>query len=61
MARDELGYVVKVNSPMALSRAEKQPLVTDRLRSNWSSGTNPIPALASLKNLLTGDIYASNQ
>jgi putative protease len=56
IARDDLGYVVKVDSSMVLSRAEKQPLVTERLREQLGRlGRTPF-RLASLKNLLTGDV-----
>jgi putative protease len=56
IARDELGHFVKVTSFMALSRAEKHPLVTERLREHLGRlGRSPF-RLGDLKNLLEGEV-----
>lgn len=56
IARDELGHVVHLDSLMPLARAQKQPLVTERLREQLGRlGGTPFQ-LGELKNLLTGEV-----
>jgi len=56
IARDELGHVVHLDSLMPLTRAQKQPLATERLREQLGRlGGTPFK-LGELKNLLAGDV-----
>ena len=56
IARDELGHVVRLDSAMPLARAEKQPLVTARLRDQLGRlGGTPFK-LGELQNLLAGEV-----
>jgi U32 family peptidase len=56
LARDELGHVVKLESAMALSLAEKQPLTTARLSEQLGRlGGTPFK-LGELQNSLTGSL-----
>ncbi|MCX6890808.1 MAG: U32 family peptidase, partial [Verrucomicrobia bacterium] len=56
MVRDELGHVVRLDSVMPLARAEKQPLVTGRLREQLGRlGGTPF-TLGELKNQLAGEV-----
>jgi putative protease len=56
IVRDEVGNVVRVESAIALSRAEKQPLTTQRLREQLARlGGTPFN-LDELKNNLEGDV-----
>ena len=56
IARDEIGHVVQVESAMALAKAEKQPLNTERLREKLGRlGGTPFK-LGDLKNILEGDV-----
>ncbi len=56
IARDELGNVARVESAMPLSRAEKQPLTTERLREQLGRlGGTPF-SLGELKNDLEGNV-----
>ena len=55
-ARDEVGHVVQASSTMALSKAEKQPLSTARLREQLGRlGGTPFK-LEELSNRLEGDV-----
>jgi putative protease len=56
IARDELGSVAQLESMMALTRAEKQPLTTERLREQLGRlGGTPFK-LGELTNFLEGDV-----
>jgi U32 family peptidase len=56
IVRDELGHVVQLSSTMALARAEKQPLTTDRLREQLGRlGGTPFK-LGELRNSLAGEV-----
>jgi len=56
IARDNEGHVARANSLAPLTRAEKQPLTTERLRDQFGRlGGTPFE-LGELKNLLEGDI-----
>ena len=56
IAHDELGHLVRLDSAMPLTRAEKQPLTTERLREQLGRlGGTPFK-LGELKNSLAGDI-----
>jgi len=56
IARDEFGNVTKVESSMPLTKAEKQPLTTERLREQLGRlGGTPFK-LGELKNNLSGKI-----
>jgi U32 family peptidase len=56
IARDEAGHVVQLDSAMPLTRAEKQPLVTERLRDQFGRlGGTPFK-LGELKNNLHGEV-----
>jgi putative protease len=56
IARDEAGNIVKLESVMALARAEKQPLTEKKLREQLGRlGGTPFK-LGELKNVLSGDI-----
>lgn len=56
IARDELGYVVQVESAMPLVMAEKQPLTTERLQEQLGRlGTTPFK-LEHITNHLNGDV-----
>ena len=56
IARDEDGHVVQLDSAMALTKAEKQPLTTDRLREQFGRlGGTPFK-LGELKNFWTGEM-----
>jgi len=56
IARDEEGHVVQLDSAMPLSKAEKQPLTTERLREQLGRlGGTPFN-LGELKNNLSGEV-----
>ena len=56
IARDEPGHVVQFDSAMPLTRAEKQPLTTERLRDQLGRlGGTPF-TLGELKNNLSGEV-----
>ena len=56
LARDESGNVARMDSLMALARAEKQPLTTERLRAQLGRlGGTPF-RLGELKNALAGEV-----
>ncbi len=56
LVRDELGNVACVDSTMPLTKAEKQPLTSDRLRDQLGRlGGTPFK-LGELKNHLSGDV-----
>jgi putative protease len=56
IVRDELGHTVSRNSAMPLTRAEKQPLTSDRLGEQLGRlGGTPFK-LGELKNLIEGDV-----
>jgi putative protease len=56
IARDEFGNVAKVESTMPLTKAEKQPLTTERLREQLGRlGGTPFK-LGALKNFLSGEV-----
>jgi len=56
LVRDDIGHVVRCDSSMALSRAETQPLSTQRLRDQLGRlGGTPF-TLGKLENLLPGDV-----
>ncbi len=56
IARDEEGHVVQLDSAMALTKAEKQPLTTERLREQLGRlGGTPFK-LGELKSFLTGEV-----
>jgi putative protease len=56
IARDELGHVVQLDSAMPLTKAEKQPLTTERLSEQLGRlGGTPFN-LGALKNFLTGEV-----
>jgi putative protease len=54
--RDELGHLLRVNSDVLLTKAENQPLTTERLREQLGRlGGTPFK-LGELENLLEGDV-----
>jgi putative protease len=56
IARDEIGHVVQIDSTMLLAAAEKQPLTTEKLRSQLGRlGGTPFE-LGELKNQLVGQL-----
>jgi U32 family peptidase len=56
IARDEAGHVVQLDSTMLLTKAEKQPLTTERLREQLGRlGGTPF-TLGGLKNNLSGEV-----
>jgi U32 family peptidase len=56
IARDELGHVVQLDSAMPLAKAEKQPLIAERLREQLGRlGGTPF-TLGELKNNLSGEV-----
>jgi len=56
IARDESGHIVQLDSAMPLTRAEKQPLIAERLREQLGRlGGTPFN-LGNLKNFLTGEV-----
>jgi putative protease len=56
VVRDESGNIARVDSVMPLSRAEKQPFTTERLREQLSRlGGTPF-RLGELRNFLTGEV-----
>ncbi|MEI9864277.1 MAG: DUF3656 domain-containing protein [Limisphaerales bacterium] len=56
IARDEEGHVVQLDSTMPLTKAEKQPLTTERLREQLGRlGGTPFN-LGELKNNLSGEV-----
>ncbi len=56
IVRDDLGHVVRGDSRMALARAEKQPLTSERLREQLGRlGGTPFK-LGELKNCLEGGV-----
>ena len=56
IARDEEGHVVQLDSAMPLTKAEKQPLTTERLREQLGRlGGTPFN-LGGLKNNLSGEV-----
>jgi putative protease len=56
IARDELGHVVQIASSMPLTKADKQPLTTERLREQLGRlGATPFK-LGKFKNLLEGEV-----
>ena len=56
IARDELGHLAKMDSTMALAKAERQPLTTGRLREQLGRlGGTPF-RLGDLKNLLADEV-----
>ena len=56
IAQDELGNAARVESSLPLAKAEKQPLTTERLRTQLGRlGGTPFK-LGELKNCLSGDI-----
>ena len=56
IARDEVGHIAQIESAMALARAEKQPLNSERLREQLGRlGGTPFK-LGTLKNLLEGEV-----
>ena len=56
IARDEEGHVVQLDSAMPLTKAEKQPLTTERLREQLGRlGGTPFK-LGGLKNNLSGEV-----
>jgi U32 family peptidase len=56
IARDELGHVAQIDSAMPLTRAEKQPLTTERLRDQLGRlGGTPF-RLDGLENNLSGEV-----
>jgi len=56
IARDELGHVARADSSMALAKAEKQALATDRLCDQLGRLGGTSFKLGELKNELTGDV-----
>jgi putative protease len=56
IARDEIGNVIRVESAMALARAERQPLTTERLREQLGRLGDTAFRLGELKNLLEGEL-----
>jgi putative protease len=56
IVRDELGHLVRLDSTLPLTRAENQPLTTERLQQQLGRlGGTPFE-LGELKNSLTGDV-----
>jgi U32 family peptidase len=56
ITRDELGHVARMDSALPLTKAENQPLTTERLREQLSRlGGTPFK-LGKLKNHLAGDV-----
>jgi putative protease len=56
IAHDEFGNIAKVESSMPLAKAEKQPLITERLREQLGRlGGTPFK-LGELKNNLSGEV-----
>ncbi len=56
IARDEFGNITKVESAMPLTKAEKQPLTTERLREQLGRlGGTPFK-FGELKNILIGEV-----
>jgi putative protease len=56
IVRDEIGNVVRVLSAIALARAERQPLTTERLREQLGRLGGTAFRLGELKNLLEGKV-----
>jgi putative protease len=56
IARDEVGNVVRIESSMPLTRAERQPLTTERLREQLGRLGGTALILGELKNLLEGEV-----
>jgi U32 family peptidase len=56
IGRDELGHVAKIQSSMALTPAEKQPLTTGRLRDQLGRLGGTVFSLGSLENKLEGAV-----
>jgi U32 family peptidase len=55
LARDEIGHLAKVESAVALAKAERQPLTTERLRDQLGRLGGSSFELGDLKNLLPPD------
>jgi putative protease len=56
IARDEIGNLVQVESAMPLTRAEKQPLTTERLKEQLGRLGGTVFTLGALKNCVEGEL-----
>jgi U32 family peptidase len=56
IVRDEMGHIVQVESALALARAERQPLTTQRLREQLGRLGGTAFRLGELKNFLDGEL-----